>query len=217
MIGGIRLAVWVYLLFAGFGLLGISEGGNSTGVVLWLAILLASAILGVTGAAAGQTLAVRYALPPVFLGVLALVFGGGVGLLIAAGVAGVLLSIGARVIFGVEREADVKPGHEGTAGPRTGEIWWADVPYTDSAKSKDRPCLVLEVGDSYAQVLKITSKDKSGRDDHLRLRNGLVDGYDQSWLQCAEPRSVPLNSFRRFEQRIDDETWHLATHLLGRG
>jgi hypothetical protein len=55
------------------------------------------------------------------------------------------------------------------ARPRPGEIWWADVPYEDGAGSKVRPCLVLRTGRYGAQVLKITSQDKSNRTDHVRI------------------------------------------------
>jgi mRNA-degrading endonuclease toxin of MazEF toxin-antitoxin module len=86
-----------------------------------------------------------------------------------------------------------------TGGPRTGEIWWADVPYTDGSGSKVRPCLVLLRHRRGLVVLKITSQDKSHRRDHLPIP---TKGWDpsarhDSYLNLGEPIMVGRDAFER--------------------
>jgi hypothetical protein len=51
---------------------------------------------------------------------------------------------------------------EGQWPPKAGQGWYADVPFQDSDdESKDRPVLVVRTGRRQAEVLKITSQDKS--------------------------------------------------------
>jgi mRNA-degrading endonuclease toxin of MazEF toxin-antitoxin module len=84
-------------------------------------------------------------------------------------------------------------------GPRTGEIWWADVPYTDGSGSKVRPCLVLLRHRRGIVVLKITSQDKSHRRDHLLIPTKGWDPWARhdSYLNLGEPIMVRPDAFER--------------------
>jgi mRNA-degrading endonuclease toxin of MazEF toxin-antitoxin module len=84
-------------------------------------------------------------------------------------------------------------------GPRRGEIWWADVPYTDGSGSKVRPCLVLVRHWRGIVVLKITSQDKSRRRDHITIPTRSWDPHAQhdSYLNLGEPIVVRSRAFRR--------------------
>jgi PemK-like, MazF-like toxin of type II toxin-antitoxin system len=84
-----------------------------------------------------------------------------------------------------------------TVRPRPGEIWWADVPYEDGAGSKVRPCLVLRTGRYGVEVLKITSQDKSRRNDHVRIPTRAWDpGADHdSYLDLTDPIRVAPAAF----------------------
>jgi hypothetical protein len=56
---------------------------------------------------------------------------------------------------------------QGQWPPKAGQIWYADVPFQDSdGESKDRPVLVVRTGRRQAEVLKITSQDKSRYPEH---------------------------------------------------
>ena len=88
----------------------------------------------------------------------------------------------------------------GRAGrPRAGEIWWADVPYTDGSGSKVRPCLVLLRRRRGVIVLKITSQDKSHRRDHLSIPTRSWDPWARhdSYLNLGEPIIVRPAAFQR--------------------
>ncbi|MEV0722777.1 type II toxin-antitoxin system PemK/MazF family toxin [Micromonospora purpureochromogenes] len=101
-----------------------------------------------------------------------------------------------------------------TGTPRPGEIWWADVPYHDGTGSKVRPCLVLRADDRGADVLKITSQDKSSRDDHVRIptREWDPDADHDSWLDLAEPVTIPAGAFSHRAGTLDQSLWrHLRT------
>ncbi|MFI5485453.1 type II toxin-antitoxin system PemK/MazF family toxin [Micromonospora echinaurantiaca] len=98
--------------------------------------------------------------------------------------------------------------------PRAGDIWWADVPYADGTGSKVRPCLVLRVDGRSAEVLKITSQDKSDRDDHVRIPTRDWDpGADHdSYLDIGDPIRVPLPAFQDRAGPCDPTLWrHLRT------
>lgn len=53
--------------------------------------------------------------------------------------------------------------------PVPGEIWWADVPYSDGTGSKIRPVLIVRTHWTHVEVLPITSQDKRGRGDHVEV------------------------------------------------
>ncbi|MEU4790995.1 type II toxin-antitoxin system PemK/MazF family toxin [Micromonospora tulbaghiae] len=104
--------------------------------------------------------------------------------------------------------------------PRPGEIWWADVPYADGTGSKVRPCLVLRVDGRDAEVLKITSQDKSDRDDHLPIptRDWDPDADHDSYLDVSEPIPVPLGAFADRAGTCDPALWRgirRLDHLTG--
>ncbi|MGW1111631.1 hypothetical protein ACWD44_10905 [Streptomyces albidoflavus] len=81
--------------------------------------------------------------------------------------------------------------------PRPGQIWFAYVPFEEGHDGKDRPCLVLRCGPRAAEVLKITSQDKSRFPRQYRaLRLPGEDGR-QSWLQLEGPRRIGYDAFRR--------------------
>ncbi|NYF57377.1 type II toxin-antitoxin system PemK/MazF family toxin [Micromonospora purpureochromogenes] len=102
-----------------------------------------------------------------------------------------------------------------TGTPRPGEIWWADVPYHDGTGSKVRPCLVLRADDRGADVLKITSQDKSSRDDHVRIptREWDPDADHDSWLDLAESVHVPSSAFTHRAGTCDRTLWHRLRSL----
>ncbi|MFG1888589.1 type II toxin-antitoxin system PemK/MazF family toxin [Micromonospora sp. NPDC049051] len=99
--------------------------------------------------------------------------------------------------------------------PRPGEIWWADVPYADGTGSKVRPCLVLRADARGADVLKITSQDKSSRDDHVRIptREWDPDADHDSFVDLAEPAHVPLAGFSRQAGDCDPTLWRHIRRL----
>jgi hypothetical protein len=86
-----------------------------------------------------------------------------------------------------------------TGQPRGGEIWWADVPYTDGTGSKVRPCLVLLRHRRGIVVLKITSQDKSHRRDHVLIPTKGWDPWARhdSYLNLGEPIIVRPEAFER--------------------
>ncbi|MFI7607607.1 type II toxin-antitoxin system PemK/MazF family toxin [Micromonospora sp. NPDC049366] len=93
--------------------------------------------------------------------------------------------------------------------PQPGEIWWADVPYADGSGSKVRPCLVLRAGGRGADVLKITSQDKSGRDDHVPIptRDWDPGAEHDSYLDLSEPIRVARTAFQDRAGECDPALW----------
>ncbi|MGC4805231.1 type II toxin-antitoxin system PemK/MazF family toxin [Micromonospora sp. DT233] len=109
-----------------------------------------------------------------------------------------------------------RDGDRDTAGtPRPGEIWWADVPYADGSGSKVRPCLVLWADGRSAEVLKITSQDKSDRDDHVRIptRDWDPDAEHDSYLDISEPIPVAASAFREQAGTCPTQLWRHLTAL----
>lgn len=82
--------------------------------------------------------------------------------------------------------------------PAPGEIWHAEVPFRDNDGSKTRYCVIVGNRAGHAEVLKITSKDKDHRSDHIRMPN---DGWDFSsgldhWVEIGlPPLKVPYADF----------------------
>ncbi|MGC4855867.1 type II toxin-antitoxin system PemK/MazF family toxin [Micromonospora sp. DT4] len=99
--------------------------------------------------------------------------------------------------------------------PAAGEIWWADVPYVDGSGSKVRPCLVLRVDSRGADVLKITSQDKSDRDDHVRIptREWDADAEHDSYLSLTEPIRISSADFADRAGRCDADLWRKVRSL----
>ncbi|MCX5193259.1 type II toxin-antitoxin system PemK/MazF family toxin [Streptomyces sp. NBC_00249] len=99
------------------------------------------------------------------------------------------------------------------ARPRAGEIWLAMVPLREDPSQELRHyCVVLATRPGHAEVAQITSKDKDGRRDHLRIPN---DGWDEvsgrsHWVEAGrEPRAVRYRSFLRPrpQGRCPREVW----------
>jgi hypothetical protein len=99
--------------------------------------------------------------------------------------------------------------------PRPGEIWWADVPYEDGTGSKVRPCLVLRSDRRGVDVLKITSQDKSDRDDHVRIatRGWDADADHDSYLDVSDPIRVAATAFEDRAGSCDPQLWRQVRKL----
>ncbi|MFJ3926013.1 hypothetical protein [Streptomyces sp. NPDC090022] len=83
--------------------------------------------------------------------------------------------------------------------PAPGEIWLAMVPLReDPARQLRHYCVVLAAHDDHAEVAQITTKDKDGRSDHIRMPN---DGWDKvsgrdHWVEYGRPpRRVDYHLF----------------------
>ncbi|WP_182906684.1 type II toxin-antitoxin system PemK/MazF family toxin [Microbispora sp. H13382] len=101
------------------------------------------------------------------------------------------------------------------AGPRPGEIWWADVPYEDGPGHKVRPCVVLRTYRGGAEVLKITSQDRSDRDDHVEIptRAWDPDADHNSFLDLTGPVRVPVADFQDRAGTLDARVWRQVCRL----
>lgn len=108
---------------------------------------------------------------------------------------------GARPGAGSSASAAQRPG--------PGEIWWATVPFVDVDGEKYRPCVVLWVRARHAQVLQVTSQDKSWSPDHIRLpRAGWAADTDKdSWLEIGQVRKVPYRKFDRLAGNCPNQQW----------
>ncbi|MEU5808685.1 type II toxin-antitoxin system PemK/MazF family toxin [Streptomyces sp. NPDC047718] len=99
------------------------------------------------------------------------------------------------------------------ARPLAGEVWLAMVPLREDPERQLRHyCVVLQTGSGAAQVAQITSKDKDGRRDHIRIPN---TGWDEvsgrpHWVEIGrQPRVVPYRRFlkSRPQGRCPDAVW----------
>jgi hypothetical protein len=149
---------------------------------------------------------------------------GAVLLLVAAGVLAraatrrrPLRPPGRRTARPPSRRPAKRPRRPVRAAPRPGEIWWADVPYEEGSGSKLRPCLVLRTRRGSADVLKITSQDKSDRSDHVRLPTRRWDPHAarDSYLDVAEPIRVKAVAFARRAGTCDPAVWRGVRRLHG--
>ncbi|GAB2821859.1 hypothetical protein GCM10022221_19930 [Actinocorallia aurea] len=108
------------------------------------------------------------------------------------------------------------PVTDGRERPRPGDVWWADIPFEDSQESKDRPCLVLKVTGPRVTALKITSKDRSGRDDCVRIPKGVIDDPTgagrESWLELNEQRTFDIARMRRRAGSVPGKVWERVRH-----
>ncbi|WP_405922084.1 hypothetical protein [Streptomyces sp. NBC_00122] len=87
----------------------------------------------------------------------------------------------------------------GTQRPAPGEVWLAMVPLReDPARQLRHYCVVLAAHADHAEVAQITSRDKDGRSDHIRMPN---DGWDKvsgrpHWVEIGRPpRQVDYRLF----------------------
>ncbi|GIH60728.1 type II toxin-antitoxin system PemK/MazF family toxin [Microbispora siamensis] len=112
-------------------------------------------------------------------------------------------------------EAGVRGGAATQAGPRPGEIWWADVPYEDGPGHKVRPCVVLRTYRGGAEVLKITSQDRSDRADHVEIptRTWDPDADHNSFLDLTGPVRVPVADFQDRAGTLDARVWRQVCRL----
>ncbi|MER5573583.1 type II toxin-antitoxin system PemK/MazF family toxin [Streptomyces massasporeus] len=101
--------------------------------------------------------------------------------------------------------------------PQPAEIWWADVPYEDEARTKDRPCLVLAVRGERATVAKITTRFRDERTGVIPLPPGSVGDAQgrASFLETDELREVPVWGFRRRVGVVDPALWDQVRYLAG--
>ncbi|WP_314173231.1 hypothetical protein [Streptomyces winkii] len=98
---------------------------------------------------------------------------------------------------------------DGRTPPAPGDIWFATVPFDDDTGAKDRPCLVVRTLDRHAEVLKITSVDKSEHHNYARIPTASWDAKAEhdSWLERSPLRQVSYWEFRRFIAKCDARVW----------
>ncbi|MEW1913244.1 hypothetical protein AB0442_33265 [Kitasatospora sp. NPDC085895] len=95
--------------------------------------------------------------------------------------------------------------------PVPGEIWWADVQFEESGESKDRPVLVVRVREDRLEVLKSTSQDRLGRNDHIRLptRTWNPEAAHDSCLDLR-PRTLTAERLRRYAGPCPVGVWRVV-------
>jgi mRNA-degrading endonuclease toxin of MazEF toxin-antitoxin module len=93
--------------------------------------------------------------------------------------------------------------------PQPGDIWWADVPFRDGDGGKVRPCVVLRTHRKRIDVLRITSQDKSDRDDHLRIPTKPWDpkATHDSYVDLSAPFRLNDRAFSRKAGRMASTSW----------
>ncbi|GHF36844.1 type II toxin-antitoxin system PemK/MazF family toxin [Streptomyces griseosporeus] len=101
--------------------------------------------------------------------------------------------------------------------PAPGDVWFAELPFDDGTGSKDRPCVVVRTFRHHAQVLKVTSADKSGRPDYVRMPVASWDGtaVRDSWLEPAPLRELSYEAFRRLAGPCDTGVWEQVKRRHG--
>jgi hypothetical protein len=94
-------------------------------------------------------------------------------------------------------------------GPQPGQIWQADVPFEDGTGSKRRPCVVLEFTGTRYMVLAITSKDKGGRYDTVRIPTSHWDpkARHDSNLKITPALPVDQADFVYHRGWLDSRSW----------
>ncbi|GGU13286.1 type II toxin-antitoxin system PemK/MazF family toxin [Streptomyces coeruleorubidus] len=135
----------------------------------------------------------------------------------------VLLALVATLVDGWGRRSSARRGRAAAATatvaglPQPAEIWWADVPYEDEARTKDRPCLVLAVRGERATVAKITTRFRHERTGVIPLPPGSVGDTQgrASFLETDELREVPVWGFRRRVGVVDPALWDQVRYLAG--
>ncbi|MBT2544186.1 hypothetical protein J7E99_26665 [Streptomyces sp. ISL-44] len=104
--------------------------------------------------------------------------------------------------------------------PAPGEIWLAMVPLReDPARQLRHYCVVLAAHTDHAEVAQITSKDKDGRSDYVRMPN---DGWDKvsarpHWVEAGlPPRRVDYRMFlkSRPQGRCPAPVWRELSRQL---
>ncbi|WP_416984430.1 hypothetical protein [Streptomyces sp. T028] len=100
----------------------------------------------------------------------------------------------------------------GRRRPAAGEVWLAMVPYRESETVDKHYCVIMRSGLRYAEVMQITSQDKSHRSDHIRIPNqGWNEGsVKEPYVEIGlPPRRVPYGDFinDRPKGRCPKSTW----------
>jgi hypothetical protein len=91
------------------------------------------------------------------------------------------------------------------AQPVPFSYWYALVPFEEGHGEKERPVLVLAQDGVTARVLKVTSRDRSGRANYRAVDTSRWDRPGDragSWLQTDRIIAIPVAGFRR---RLGDE------------
>ncbi|WP_432831422.1 type II toxin-antitoxin system PemK/MazF family toxin [Dactylosporangium sp. CA-092794] len=133
--------------------------------------------------------------------------------------AGIVLFVAGVVGWFVGRSMQGRGPRRAPRYPQPGEIWWATVPFRETPGEKRRPCLVLR-GDGHTfEVLKITSKDKSQRHDHVQIPTYTWDrnATANSFLDLSAPFQLNRRDFHNYAGPIDPTTWHrvIQVHPVG--
>ena len=99
------------------------------------------------------------------------------------------------------------PGPPG--GPQPGQIWQAKVPFEDGSGVKKRPCVVLGFTGEWYLVLTITSKDKGGRFDTVRIPTLHWDptALHDSYLKVTPALGIFGADFLYHRGLVDPSTW----------
>lgn len=111
------------------------------------------------------------------------------------------------------------PDSSWNSRPAPGQIWWAAVPFDDGSGSKVRPCLVVRSHGHGAEVLKITSQDKSHRHDCVPIPTAHWDrrARKDSWLDLSRTHFLHHQAFQRIAGRCDTASWQgvMRQHRTG--
>lgn len=110
--------------------------------------------------------------------------------------AGLLVVVVLVLAFLLVRARRPRPRRWTPGAPRAGEIWFAEVPFDDGTGSKDRPVLLLGIQGRSCEVARLTSQNRDGRLDHVRLPPGLPGVARTSWIDLR-PRTLPVAALRR--------------------
>ncbi|MFI6509657.1 type II toxin-antitoxin system PemK/MazF family toxin [Streptosporangium sp. NPDC050855] len=87
---------------------------------------------------------------------------------------------------------------KGRPRPMVNDIWYAEIPFEETAGSKDRPCLIDTVSEYHVTVYKITSTQRDGW-PHVKLPRS--DKY--SWVAIDRPIVISKSALRRRISRLE--------------
>jgi hypothetical protein len=74
-----------------------------------------------------------------------------------------------------------------------GDVYWAEVPWSEGGGSKDRPVVVLRAWDDWVSVLKVTSQDHTAMGSQFELHGlGWNNSGKNSFVDLS--RSIPLHT-----------------------
>ena len=101
--------------------------------------------------------------------------------------------------------------------PDAGEIVWTWVPYAENdGRGKDRPVLVIaRESTERVYAVKLTSKDKAGRDDRLGIGSGPWDSSGRpSWVDTDQLYIVHRDGMRREAAALDLDRFTRVASVL---